>query len=420
MKLKFNKLVENITSLITLKGMEYILNFILFPYLVRILGVERFGAIVFMQGIVQYGIILVDYGFNLTGPRDIARAIEKKDIANIFSNIMMSKLLIFLCVTCLSFLGIELMHLMGCAFDSYLYWSVYLLVLGNLIFPIWFFQGIQQMRYITIFNIIARSITVVLVFLFVQSPDDYLLASLFQSSTLLLAGIFSLIALKRNFSYLFVYPNLKGIKKTIFDGWHIFLTTISINIYTTTNTVILGVLTNNIVVGYFSTANKLIDCVKGVMFTLNQAVYPYVSNKLKNAGEYPTIMFIRKYFLYYSGGTLLLGVLLFIFSSWIIECLFGSGYDEAIYIFRLMSILPFIISISNVFGIQIMLNFGYQKEFSKILLLAAFLDVFLVVPLTHYFQGYGVATTMILVELYVTVRTVVYVVKNLDRFNGMF
>ena len=67
-----------------------------------------------------------------------------------------------------------------------------------------------------------------------------------------------------------------------------------------------------------------------------------------------------------------------------------------------------------------MLNFGYQKEFSKILLLAAFLDVFLVVPLTHYFQGYGVATTMILVELYVTVRTVVYVVKNLDRFNGMF
>ena len=140
MKLKFNKLVENITSLITLKGMEYILNFILFPYLVRILGVERFGAIVFMQGIVQYGIILVDYGFNLTGPRDIARAIEKKDIANIFSNIMMSKLLIFLCVTCLSFLGIELMHLMGCAFDSYLYWSVYLLVLGNLIFPICFFK----------------------------------------------------------------------------------------------------------------------------------------------------------------------------------------------------------------------------------------------------------------------------------------
>ena len=98
MKIRFNKLAENITSLISLKGAEYILNFILFPYLVRVLGVERFGAIVFMQSIVQYGIILVDYGFNLTGPRDIARASKKEQISQIFSNIMAGKFLIFLAV----------------------------------------------------------------------------------------------------------------------------------------------------------------------------------------------------------------------------------------------------------------------------------------------------------------------------------
>lgn len=82
-------------SLISLKGVEYILNFALFPYLVRVLGVERFGAVAFMQGIVQYGIILVDYGFNLTGPRDIARANSTKEIGRIFSNIMASKCLLF-------------------------------------------------------------------------------------------------------------------------------------------------------------------------------------------------------------------------------------------------------------------------------------------------------------------------------------
>ncbi len=409
--MKFNKLVENITSLISLKGAEYILNFILFPYLVRVLGVERFGAIAFMQGIVQYGIILVDYGFNLTGPRDIARAKTKDEIGNIFSDIMASKGIIFFCITIISFVFIEILNSLDYSFDSNLYWAVYLLVVGNLVFPVWFFQGIQQMRYITIFNILARSITVVLVFTFVDSPEDYIFAAIFQSATLLLAGCFSMGVLTRKFSYVFVRPTVSGVKKTFIDGWHIFLSTIAINIYTTTNTVILGVLTNNTVVGYFSVANKLIDCVKGVMFTLNQAVYPYISNKMKT-GKDEALLFVKKYFVFYSGLTLVGGIILFFAAPFIVRLLFGAGYDESTWILRLMSALPFVISVSNVFGIQVMLNFGYQKMFSSIVLSAALLDFCLVIPLTQYLQGYGVAITMIIVESLVAVCTVIYVIQK--------
>lgn len=410
MKIRVNKLTENITSLISLKGAEYILNFILFPYLVRVLGVERFGAIVFMQSIVQYGIILVDYGFNLTGPRDIARASKREQISQIFSNIMAGKFLILFIVTAGSVLTIQLFKEIGYDFDSNLYWAVYLLVIGNFAFPVWFFQGIQQMRYITIFNIIARSITVILVFAFVKEPDDYLLAALFQSMTLLIAGCFSLFVIKKQFSYVLIKPNWIGIKQTLIDGWHIFVSTIAINIYTTTNTVVLGALTNNTVVGYFGTANKLIDCVKGVMFTLNQAVYPYVSNKMKE-GMIQTINFIKKYFWVYSGGTFLGGCILLILAPIVVQLLFGPGYEKSIFILRLMSFLPFIISISNVFGIQIMLNWGYQKIFSRILVCAAILDLLLIIPLVQYFQGIGAAITMIIVELIVTLGTAYYVLK---------
>lgn len=410
MNIRINKLTENITSLISLKGAEYILNFILFPYLVRVLGVERFGSIVFMQSVVQYGIILVDYGFNLTGPRDIARASKQEQISQIFSNIMAGKLLILFIVTLASILMILLFRKIGYNFDSNLYWAVYLLVIGNFAFPIWFFQGIQQMRYITLFNIIARSITVVLVFIFVKKPEDYLLAALFQSMTLLIAGGVSLFVIKKQFSYVLVKPSWIGIKYTLIDGWHIFISTIAINLYTTTNTVVLGALTNNTVVGYFGTANKLIDCVKGVMFTLNQAVYPYVSNKLRE-GMTQTINFIKKYFLVYSGGTLLGGIILLVIAPLVVQILFGSGYEKSIFILRLMAFLPFIISISNVFGIQIMLNFGYHKAFSQILVGAAVLDLLLIVPLVQYFQGAGVAITMIMVESMVTLGTSFYVLK---------
>ena len=410
MKLKFNKLAENITSLVSLKGAEYILNFILFPYLVRTLGVERFGAIVFMQGIVQYGIILVDYGFNLTGPRDIARAIGKEQIGQLFSDIMGSKCILFFMVTLCSLIGIQVAHYLGYEFDAALYWSVYLLVLGNLIFPIWFFQGIQQMRYITVFNVLARSITVLLVFLFVKKPGDYLLAALFQSGTLLLAGVFSLFILQKDFSYVFVKPTAKGIKQAFYDGWHVYLSTIAINIYTTTNTVVLGAMTNNTVVGYFGTANKLIDCIKGVMFTFNQAVYPYVSNKLRE-GKEKTLQFLKKYSMLYCGGSFVGGILLLGIAPIIIQILFGKGYNESVFILRLMAFLPFIISISNVFGIQIMLNFGYQKIFSRILVMAAIFDLLLVFPMVNLLSGVGVALTMILVEAFVTICTTFYVIK---------
>ena len=73
-----NKLAGNIISLFTLKGAEYIISFITLPYLLRVLGPEKYGAIAFVQVIINYGVLLVDYGFNLTAPRDIAR-VEASD-----------------------------------------------------------------------------------------------------------------------------------------------------------------------------------------------------------------------------------------------------------------------------------------------------------------------------------------------------
>ena len=151
--------------------------------------------------------------------------------------------------------------------------------------------------------------------------------------------------------------------------------------------------------------------MKGVMFTLNQAVYPYVSSMIKREGNNKAIEFVKKYLSYYSGGSFFGGALLAIFSPVIIKILFGDGYDESIDILQLMACLAFIISISNVFGIQIMLNFGYQKVFSKILVVAALIDFFLVIPLAQLLQGYGIAITMILVESFVTICTIKCVLR---------
>ena len=157
------KLTENIVSLFTLKGTEYIISFITLPFLLRVIGPEKIGAIAFAQVLINYANLFVDYGFNLTAPRDIAKA-DISDLPKHFSAIFIAKFLLLFpvisigCIGCILFRNFLDLPLILCVLPA---------LLGNIVFPVWYFQGIQQMRFITIFNIIARSISVIGIFLFI-------------------------------------------------------------------------------------------------------------------------------------------------------------------------------------------------------------------------------------------------------------
>ena len=88
------KLLENVISLFIIKGLEYVLAFITFPYLVRVLKVENYGLIVFSQSIVQYFVLFTDYGFNLLGPREIAQHDSMLERGKVFANIFFAKIIL--------------------------------------------------------------------------------------------------------------------------------------------------------------------------------------------------------------------------------------------------------------------------------------------------------------------------------------
>lgn len=408
-KFKNSRLTQNVTALLLLKGADYLLNFLMFPFLLRMIGPSAFGAIIFMQSIVQYFVIVTDYGFNMTAPRDIARAENEREIGKIFVNVMSAKIIMISVISALS--GIVILMLPPTIeFDFLLFLAVMPLAIGNIAFPVWFFQGIQEMKYITISSVIARSLLLILMLVTISSPDDYLLAALLFSSMPVVSGILSFNVIVKKYKFVFVRPDMDGILKTIKDGWQIFLSTVAINLYTNTNIVILGIFTNPTIVGYFGAANKLVDSLKGLMSAVTQAVYPHVSAKLKNSKE-ETILFIRKFTKYYTGMFFIVSFFLFILAEPIIIILFGESYRDSIVILRILAFLPFIISFSQVYGIQTLLNFGKQKTFSKILICSAIFDLSILFPLTYYFGEIGVAITMVAVEIVVTLVTGYYAKK---------
>lgn len=413
MKKKYNKLIENIISLFTIKGLEYILGFITFPYLVRVLQVENFGAVVFTQGIIQYFVLFTDYGFNLLGPKEIAQHDNIKERGIIFASIFGAKLILLLVSTIIfvcMIIGIQYFNNINVT----LYSVVYLMVVGNVIFPIWFFQGIQRMRYITIVNIIGRFFSVACIFYYVKEPSDYILAGFFQSIVPLIAGGCSWIILWKSYREVFIFPKYQDIKSVFIDAWEIFTSTIAINLYTASNIVFLGMLTNNTIVGYFSGAQKIINNINGLISPIVQAIYPYVSNLANNSKE-DTLKFLRKVIFVLGVGSFINSILIFIFSKYIVDILLGPGYQQSILLLKILSFLPFIISLSNVFGIQTMLIFGMKRQFNKILLSAAIVNTIIVLPMIYFYQAIGVSISMTITEVFVTI-TMYFVLKknNID------
>lgn len=401
MKKEHRLLFENIFSLTSLQGLQYVFSLILVPYLLRVLGPERFGAIALMQGVVQYANLFVNYGFNLTAPRDIAQA-EEAERPRIFAAFFSGKVLSFLVVTAVVVVLWCVAQLTGLwALDGMLFLAVYTMVIGNVLFPIFLFQGLQQMRYITLLNVVGRLATMGGVFLLVRAPEDYLLAALFQSCTPILAGLGALWIIARSFPGYWCWPSWADIRRVYLDGWHIFISTVAINAYTASNVVILGALTNNTLVGYYSGANKLIDCVKQLLTPISQAIYPYISSRMQkdSAGG---MHFLRRLLVVFGSIGMVLGIVLLAGAEPIVRLILGEQYLDSIGVLRIMAFVPFMVALSNVLGIQTMLPLGMERAFSRILLVSAVLNTAVIFPLTMAYGAEGTALTMLITETFVT------------------
>jgi PST family polysaccharide transporter len=294
-------------------------------------------------------------------------------------------------------------------------WEVYLLtfgmVLGQILFPIWLFQGMEKMKFITYLSISAKIISTICIFIFVKNKSHFYYVPIFNSLGFLVVGLFSLFWARKEFNINFYFPSLNIIKFQLHEGLHIFLSSIAINLYTVSSTFFLGLYTNNMIVGYFAAADKIIQAVKGLYQPISQSIYPLIGKKIKDDKQ-AGLMFIKKISWLIGSGMFIISVLLFSFSETIITLLLGVEYKASVLLLQIMSVLPFTIAMSNILGIQIMLNLGFKKAFSRILLVAALLGVGLTLVTVPTFQELGSAITMVIIELFVSIVMYIFLKFN--------
>jgi PST family polysaccharide transporter len=387
LNIDLKNLRNNFISLLTLRLGNYIIPLLTLPFLIKVLGVEKFGLVAFAEMIIMYFKSIVDYGFDLTGTRSITESRgDKKGIDKLVNTIFGVK--IILLVFCFLFLLLLIFIFPKLNNISLLLIFSYGIVLGNTLLPVWFFQGIEKMKYITIINFISKLVYIVLLFLLIKNESDYVYVPLLNGAGLVVGGLVSIFIMKRTFNVTFNIPKIKDILNRFKEDFNVFITTLAPNLYNNSMGVLLGVFTNNIQVGYYSAAIKLIEVGNSFIHIISTVIFPYLN---RNESHRQKII----------NGTLISGfiisLLFFLFSEYIIILLFGNNMKESIIVLQLVSLSPFFISMMSIYGTNTLIIQKRDSLVRNIVLIYSLLGFVIGVFFIRYFGI--IAAAIILVSI---------------------
>lgn len=360
-------IVTNFFFLVLLQGVNYLLPLLSFPYLFRVLGIEKWGAVTFGYAFIQYFVMLTDFGFNLSGTKYISEHRNSPTTINQYLNAAMIGRL------CLALFSLAILIILTVTFskfrDEALFYILYFgIVIGNVMFPMWFFQGMETMKYMTLFNILSKALSIIPFFLFVHEPNDYILVPLFYSFGFIMAGFISLFIIYKKMGMIWFLPKTKLIISALIDSSTYFLSRLSTSLFTTSNTFIIGLFLGNTAAGYYSAAEKLYQAYNQLLLPFSGVLFPHIA-KSKDTS------FFKKIYYRISFSNIVCVILAITLSSYIIQIVYGEIVPESLSVFKTLLLACFVTIPSMLLGYPFLAAMGHPKFTNLTLMIVSFVHI---------------------------------------------
>lgn len=399
LKKDYKILISNIFFSGFFQIVTYLSPLITTPYLVRVIGIEKFGLISFATVFFTYIYSITDFGFMVTANREVAiNKDSPSQLGKVFINVLSAKLLLGLIafvVFITSFLFIPKI-----ANNSLLFYWGFSIVIGRILMPNWFFQGLEKMKSLSLINLFSQILFIILIFLFVKYPQHYPRVLFIQGVSYSIASIIGLFW--GVFKYLkkeYLVFNLKGTIYQIKTAFPVFIISLSSISYNNANIFILGLFTNNTLVGYFSLADKVITLIKQCIGGLGIALLPSISRLTKQTYK-EVELFFQKFYLFFVIVIIILSVVIAFFSQKIILVLTGHSQLESEKILFYLSGTLIIIILSSI-PYLILLSYDKKKGISIIIMIGSILNLFFNFLLVPLFSIEGTIWSIYLTEVFI-------------------
>lgn len=398
--IKYNTLQTNIFYLFIFQVANYLVPIITIPLIISHISIESYGKIAFVTSLSGYFLLIMDYSFNLTATRKVAinrdnnLAVEK-----IISNILGYKLVVSLFWAIL--VAVWMYSSNWQAEDKILVIIIMAGALAQSLFPIWYFQGIEEMKYITILNGITKIVYAALLWMTLEKLPNILVSPIILTAMLWASTMAAYITIKIKSNLKFKSVSWMHLLEELKEGRGVFFSNIVTSFYTNSVPFVLGVISGPSAVGLYSAAEKVIQGVRGIYSPISQAIYPYIAN-LSKSNKNEGIPLVKKIFWATFIGMGILSILIFYLSDHISRLIASNNSEELSILIEILSPMAVLISISNLIGINFMLNYGMKKEFVQIISSASALGLLAVIVGSYFFAQKGAAMAVLMTELLVT------------------
>jgi O-antigen/teichoic acid export membrane protein len=388
-------LKKNLISNFLLTSSTILFPLITFPYVARTLSGINYGNVSFIDAFTQYFVLLSAIGIPTYGIREISKVKDKPEqYSKLVSELMTIQLGLSVCY-CLLFWGLHFfvpqlkdhlwLILIGC-----------LTVLASSFLVEWFYQGIENFAYITKRALIMKVCSVVCILLLVTQKDDYIIYSLITTLVIVANAGINYYNYRKKFYHR--YTGTLELKKHIKPLLVLFSINISISLYTILDTIILGFLTDPLNVSYYNVPLRLTKIYWRVVGSVGVVLIPKIATYFVSNDTKAITSLLQKSVSLVFLMTIPFSMFCFFFPEEILFIIAGDQYMNAVNSLRILSVVPLVIGLCNVFGTQYLLPIGEEKKILHATIVGLILSLSLNFLLIPHFKFLGSAIACLVSE----------------------
>ncbi len=368
------------------------------PYIVNICGEENFGKTAVGMAIAFFLIVFVDYSADITGVREVSlKRNSKTDLEDVFLTTYALKFFILICVAAISlFLIFNVDYFQS---EKALFLFSLTVLLGQFVSPIWFLQGIENVKWITVYNIVSKIIYLGLVFFFVEKENDYIYVNLFWGIGMFFSGVAFLFKIIITHQFSLFNIKIENVKNLLKKDFTMFSSQIFLSLHLYAPVIIISYFGSNLMAGQYKIVDQIIVIFKTYIFLFFNYVFPKVCFELdlnKKAGFKNWKIFNGVNFVF----ILISMVFIYIFAYEIISYFNPTNRYLLTNLLQIAVFIPILLSVSIPLK-QLVLAENHRRFYIITTYIVVIINLFTIFFLLPKYEVYGVFYSLIFTELLV-------------------
>jgi len=389
------------------QGFNLLTPLLVTPYIINVCGIKNYGKVGVAMAFAFFVIVIIDYGIDIIGVKEVSTFRENKEkLQNIFS-VSYSGRFILLVGIC-GLLSILFLLIPFFSSEKPLFFLIFFILIGQFINPNWFLQGIDNFVKISVLNIVSKIIYLVLVFIFVQAPEDYIYVNLFWGIGMILPFSYGVMYCIKKYNFRFILASKNQISNYLKDGYKFCISQVFLSFKNYSPIILISFL------GGFNTAGfyRVIEQIIGVFRTYLQVTFRFFYPKicfLIYTNKKQGIDFWKKVNLANISFILLLTLFVFVLSEPILQFfkIQLNDIDEVSYLLRFALILPFLISISYSLE-QLLFSLERKDFYIKITIPSVLLNFLMMYTFFCVFNLKGLISSLMITEITIILAYSIY------------